>query len=98
MKTLRLLAFALIALPAVAATQEPLSLLGVSTGKGAAGISMPMQVMISLTLLTLLPGAVMAMTPFLRITVVLREFSGSVRDSKSPILVSSVRRRGASDK
>jgi hypothetical protein len=26
------------------------------------------------------------------------EFSGSVRDSKSPILVSSVRRRGASDK
>jgi len=71
MKTLRLLAFTLIALPAIAATQEPLSLLGVSTGKGAAGISMPMQVLISLTLLTILPGAVMAMTPFLRITVVL---------------------------
>ena len=32
---------------------------------------MPMQVLISLTLLTLLPGAIMAMTPFLRITVVL---------------------------
>jgi flagellar biosynthetic protein FliP len=32
---------------------------------------MPMQILISLTLLTLLPGAIMAMTPFLRITVVL---------------------------
>ena len=30
-----------------------------------------MQVLISLTLLTLLPGAIMAMTPFLRITIVL---------------------------
>jgi flagellar biosynthetic protein FliP len=61
----------LAAVPAAAATQEPLSLLGISAGKGASGISMPMQVLISLTLLTLLPGAIMAMTPFLRITVVL---------------------------
>jgi flagellar biosynthetic protein FliP len=59
------------AFPAAAATSEPLSFLGISAGKGATGLSIPMQVLISLTLLTLLPAAVMAMTPFLRITVVL---------------------------
>jgi flagellar biosynthetic protein FliP len=61
----------LAALPAAAATSEPLSLLGIAAGKGASGLSIPMQVLLSLTLLTLLPAAVMAMTPFLRITVVL---------------------------
>ena len=71
MRALRLLAMAGAALPAFAAASEPFSLLGISAGKSASGLSMPMQVLISLTLLTLLPGAVMAMTPFLRITVVL---------------------------
>ena len=54
-----------------AAAAEPLSLFGISAGKGEPGLSVPMQILILLTLLTLLPGAVMAMTPFLRITVVL---------------------------
>jgi len=70
-RALRLMAVVLGAFPAAAATSEPLSLFGISAGKGAAGLSIPMQVLISLTLLTLLPAAVMAMTPFLRITVVL---------------------------
>lgn len=38
---------------------------------GANQVDVPMQVLILLTLLTLLPAAVMSMTPFLRITVVL---------------------------
>ncbi len=68
---LRLLAIALAAIPAFAAPTEPFSLFGISAGKGVSGLSMPMQVLISLTLLTVLPGAIMAMTPFLRITIVL---------------------------
>jgi len=71
MRILRFLALAAAAAPALAVPNEPFSLLGISAGKGASGLSMPMQVLISLTLLTLLPGAIMAMTPFLRITVVL---------------------------
>ena len=71
MKILRCLALAGAAVPALAVPNDPFSLLGISAGKGASGLSMPMQVLISLTLLTLLPGAIMAMTPFLRITVVL---------------------------
>jgi len=71
MKIFGLLALAAAAVPALAVPNEPFSLLGISAGKGASGLSMPMQVLISLTLLTLLPGAIMAMTPFLRITVVL---------------------------
>lgn len=71
MRTPRLLAIGLAAFPAAAATSDPFSLLGISAGKGVSGLSMPMQILISLTLLTVLPGAVMAMTPFLRITVVL---------------------------
>jgi flagellar biosynthetic protein FliP len=67
------MALGLAAYPAAAATEplSPFSLFGISAGKGVSGLSIPMQVLISLTLLTLLPGAVMAMTPFLRITVVL---------------------------
>ena len=68
MRALRLLTLLLLALPGFC---QGLSALGVNTtGKGP-GVSMPMQVAISLTLLTLLPGAIMCITPFLRITIVL---------------------------
>src|SRR5262249_46567397 len=70
MKRLALL-LAASALPALAAANEPLSLLGISAGKGGASLSVPMQILVLLTLLTLLPGAIMAMTPFLRISIVL---------------------------
>jgi flagellar biosynthetic protein FliP len=59
------------ALPALAASQEPLSLLGISAGKGGTTLSAPMQIVIMLTLMTVLPAALMAITPFLRITIVL---------------------------
>src|SRR5690242_20763816 len=47
---------------------------GLSTlqlGKGGPALSVPMQIALSLTLLTLLPAAILCITPFLRITVVL---------------------------
>ena len=50
---------------------DPFSLFGISAGKNASSLSVPIQVVILLTLMTLLPAAIMAMTPFLRITVVL---------------------------
>jgi flagellar biosynthetic protein FliP len=61
----------LMALPAAAAPADPLSLLGISPGKGEASLSVPMQTLLLLTLMTLLPAAVMCVTPFLRLTVVL---------------------------
>lgn len=57
--------------PAWAAETGPLSLLGVSPSRNGAGLSVPMQIVILLTLMTLLPAAVMCITPFLRITIVL---------------------------
>jgi flagellar biosynthesis protein FliP len=59
-------ALALTALPAAAQGLAP-----VGIGKGGPAISVPMQIALSLTLLTLLPAAVMCITPFLRITIVL---------------------------
>lgn len=46
---------------------------GVNAGPGGRGISLsaPMQVALGLTLLALLPAAIMCVTPFLRITIVL---------------------------
>ncbi|MGH9721646.1 MAG: flagellar type III secretion system pore protein FliP [Bryobacteraceae bacterium] len=57
---------------AAAAKAEPVSLLGVSLADGKGGSTgVPMQVVVLLTLLTLLPAAFMSVTPFLRITIVL---------------------------
>jgi flagellar biosynthetic protein FliP len=63
--------FTMGVLPSLAASQEPLSLLGISAGKGGTTLSAPMQIVILLTLMTVLPAAMMAITPFLRITIVL---------------------------
>jgi flagellar biosynthetic protein FliP len=40
-------------------------------GKGGPSLSVPLQIALSLTLLSLLPAAIMCITPFLRITIVL---------------------------
>jgi flagellar biosynthetic protein FliP len=74
LKLLRVLLIALAAVPALAApsaSSDPLSLLGISAGKGGSSVSVPMQIVILLTLMTLLPAVMMAITPFLRITIVL---------------------------
>jgi flagellar biosynthetic protein FliP len=60
---------ALTATNAIAKSQ-PDSVLGVNMGKGG-NLSVSMQIIILLTLLTLLPAIVMSITPFLRITIVL---------------------------
>jgi flagellar biosynthesis protein FliP len=59
-------------IPAAAATPAAAGpLLGASISANGQSVSAPMQIVILLTLLTLLPAAVMSVTPFLRITVVL---------------------------
>jgi flagellar biosynthetic protein FliP len=45
--------------------------MGIQLSKGGDTLSVPMQIVILLTLLTLVPALVMSITPFLRITIVL---------------------------
>jgi len=68
----RLLLLALAAAGATAAEPQG-SLLGAAlgSGRGASTLSLPMQIVLLLTALTLLPAALVSLTPFLRITVVL---------------------------
>jgi len=91
MRPLRLLTpMAAIVLPAAAAGNDPLSMLGVTAGKNGATLSMPMQIVILLTLMTLLPAAVMCVTPFLRITIVLhflRQALGTQTAPSNQVLV-----------
>jgi flagellar biosynthetic protein FliP len=65
-------------------TAETLSVLGISAGKSAGSLSAPMQIVILLTLLTLLPGVVMCVTPFLRITVVLHFLRQALGTQSTP--------------
>ncbi|HEV8040232.1 MAG TPA: flagellar type III secretion system pore protein FliP [Bryobacteraceae bacterium] len=51
--------------------QNALSGVSLVQSKGAAALSAPMQVIVLLTFLTVLPAVIMSVTPFLRITVVL---------------------------
>src|SRR5262249_28800897 len=56
----------------IAQSQNPLSGVSLVPSKGgAATLSVPMQIVVMLTLLTVLPAVIMSVTPFLRITVVL---------------------------
>ncbi len=80
MKWARLVLFAAAPVPALAAT--PLSLLGISAGKDS--LSVPMQIVILLTLMTLLPAAVMSITPFLRIVVVLHFLRQALGTQSTP--------------
>ena len=63
------------------------ALFGISTASGGAGgasLSVPMQIVILLTLLTLLPAVVMSITPFLRITVVLHFLRQALGTQSTP--------------
>jgi len=69
-----------------------LNSIGVTTGTGAHGatLSAPMQIALGLTLLTLLPAALMCITPFLRIIVVLhflRQALGTQTAPSNQVLV-----------
>jgi len=67
---------------------SPLSRLGVTTSGGS--LSLPLQIAISLTLLVLLPAAIMSITPFLRIVIVLhflRQALGTQATPSNQVLV-----------
>jgi len=69
---------------------EPTSLLGVTIGKSGDTLGIPMQIVIMMTLLTLLPAVVMSITPFLRITIVLhflRQALGTQTTPSNQVLV-----------
>jgi flagellar biosynthetic protein FliP len=77
-------------LAAAAAPAPTGPLLGASISPNGQSVSAPMQIVILMTVLTLLPAAVMSVTPFLRITVVLhflRQALGTQTAPSNQILV-----------
>jgi flagellar biosynthetic protein FliP len=75
---------ALFAGKAAAATSNSNSVLGINMGKGNNSLSVPMQIVIMLTLLTLLPAIVMSITPFLRIAIVLHVLRQALGTQTAP--------------
>lgn len=73
---------AMLAFRVAAAAPAAEPLFGIS--KGDSSLSVPMQIVILLTLLTLLPAAVMCITPFLRITVVLHFLRQALGTQSTP--------------
>jgi flagellar biosynthetic protein FliP len=69
---------------ALAASTEPFSLLGITPGKNGASLSVPMQIVLLLTMMTLLPAAVMSITPFLRIVIVLHFLRQALGTQSTP--------------
>jgi flagellar biosynthetic protein FliP len=64
--------------------------MGINLGKGGETVSLPMQIIILMTLLTLLPAVVMSITPFLRIAIVLhflRQALGTQSTPSNQVLV-----------
>jgi len=57
--------------PVAGASSGSLSGISLAQTKGAVTLSAPMQIVVMLTLLSVLPAIIMSVTPFLRITVVL---------------------------
>ncbi len=75
-----------LALADTLAAQSPGSLLGFSLApsKGSLSLSAPMQIIILLTLLAILPAVIMSVTPFLRITVVLHFLRQALNTQGTP--------------
>jgi flagellar biosynthetic protein FliP len=75
-----------------ALAQRPPSASGITlmNVKGAESLSLPLQIVVLLTVLTLLPAIIMAVTPFLRITVVLhflRQALGTQTTPSNQVLI-----------
>ena len=70
--------------PATPPTAPTLSFPGLSLGEGTATLGIPMQILLLLTLLTLLPAAVSSLTPFLRIVVVLHFLRQAIGTQTAP--------------
>lgn len=76
-------------LGAATAVSQPNSLLGISLS-GSGGTSVPLQVILLLSAMTLLPAIIMCLTPFVRITIVLhflRQALGTQTAPSNQILV-----------
>lgn len=69
---------------AIAASPGPLFGVSLSPGKDGQTISAPVQIVILMTFLTLLPGAVMCVTPFLRISIVLHFLRQAIGTQTAP--------------
>lgn len=69
---------------AIAASPGPLFGASFSPGKDGQTISAPVQIVILMTFLTLLPGAVMCVTPFLRISIVLHFLRQAIGTQTAP--------------
>jgi flagellar biosynthetic protein FliP len=69
---------------------SPLAGFGFQSGEGGTTLSMPMQIALGLTLLTVLPAVIMSITPFLRTIIVLhflRQALGTQATPSNPILL-----------
>jgi flagellar biosynthesis protein FliP len=91
-RALNLLLLILLAAASAAAAKpaEPNSILGINMNKSGDSLGVPMQIVVLLTLLTLLPAVVMSITPFLRITIVLhflRQALGTQTTPSNQVLV-----------
>lgn len=85
-----LILFALAASPTLGAPAKPLAPFTINGPGGGSTLSAPMQIVILLTLMTLLPALVMSVTPFLRVVVVLhflRQALGTQSTPSNQILI-----------
>lgn len=87
----RLALLAAFCLPAAAQNNSALSAFGIGVqGQDGVSLSVPMQIAIGLTMLTLLPAVIMSVTPFLRTIIVLhflRQALGTQTTPSNPILL-----------
>ena len=86
----RLPVLALVAIPTLAAPTKPLDPFTLTGPAGGATLSAPMQIVIMLTLMTLLPALLMSVTPFLRVVIVLhflRQALGTQSTPSNQILI-----------
>jgi flagellar biosynthesis protein FliP len=81
-------AIALLLLPAparlCAAAASNNNLFGINLSKSGDSIGVPIQILILLTLLTLLPAVIMSITPFLRISIVLHFLRQALGTQSTP--------------
>jgi len=78
------LAGILVALPLRAAAADSTTLFGINMSKGGDTMSVPLQIVLLLTVLTLLPAIVMSITPFLRIAIVLHFLRQALGTQSTP--------------
>src|SRR3954463_1496957 len=64
--------------------QSTPSVMGIQLNKSGESLSVPMQIVILMTVLTLLPALVMSITPFLRIAIVLHFLRQALGTQSTP--------------